>query len=81
MAPSTKNSGSVWTIATIANARPWLIEYCDASAAQAIIMAAAITEAKVKRARISVREEKDVDEAANIRTKATPTTQVIVRPA
>ena len=81
MAPSTKNSGSVWTIATTANARPWLIEYCDASAAQAIIMAAAITEAKVKRARISVREEKDVDEAANIRTKATPTTQVIVRPA
>jgi len=44
-------------------------------------MAAAITEAKVKRARISVREEKDVDEAANIRTKATPTTQVTARPA
>src|SRR3989475_10072336 len=81
MATSTKNSGSVWTIATIDNARPWLIEYCDASAAQAIIMAAAITEAKVKRARISVREEKDVDEAENIRTKATPTTKVIVRTA
>src|SRR5437899_7931021 len=59
MAPSTKNSGSVWTIATTANARPWLIEYCDASAAQAINIAAAITEAKVKKARINVRERSE----------------------
>src|SRR5256885_12799539 len=81
MAAPRKSWGSGWWLQRTANARPWLIEYCDASAAQAIIMAAAITEAKVKRARISVREEKDVDEAANIRTKATPTTQVIVRPA
>jgi len=42
-------------------------------------MAAAITEAKVKKARISVREEKDVDEASKNRTKPTPMMQVIVR--
>ena len=50
IAPSTKNSGRVCTIATIANARPWLIENWEASAAQAIIIAAETTATNVKSA-------------------------------
>jgi hypothetical protein len=48
--PSTKYSGMVWTIATIARARPLLMEDSDASAAHAIRSDAAMTAPKVETA-------------------------------
>src|SRR3989442_10703883 len=43
MVPSTKYSGIVWTIATIARASPLLIENSEASAAHAMRREAAMT--------------------------------------
>ena len=48
MVPSTKYSGIVWTIATIARASPLLIEDSDASAAQAMSNEAAMIAPKVE---------------------------------
>ena len=50
MVPSTKYSGIVWTIATIARASPLLIEDSEASAAQAISNEAAMIEPNVETA-------------------------------
>ena len=72
IAPSTKNSGRVCTMATIASASPWLMENWEASAAQAIIIAAATTEPNVNKANTTVREENEVDEASSKSTTATP---------
>src|SRR6266571_4018328 len=52
--PSTKYSGMVWTIATIARASPLLMETSEASAAQAIRREAAMTAPKVKKATVYV---------------------------
>jgi len=60
MAPSTKNSGSVWTIALLPM-QDLADRVLRCFSGQAIIIAAAITEAKVKKARISVREENDFE--------------------
>src|SRR5712692_1787304 len=54
MVPSTKYSGMVWTIATIARASPLLIENSEASAAQAIRRDAAMTAPNVKKATVYV---------------------------
>jgi len=48
--PSTKYSGIVWTIATIASAKPLLIENSEASAAHAIRREAATTAPNVESA-------------------------------
>src|SRR3989442_7965650 len=54
MVPSTKYSGMVWTIATIARASPLLMENSEASAAQAIRREAAMTAPNVKKATVYV---------------------------
>lgn len=54
MVPSTKYSGMVWTIATMARARPLLIENSEASAAHAIRSEAAMTAPNVKNATATV---------------------------
>src|SRR6266571_9332323 len=54
MVPSTKYSGMVWTIATIARASPLLMENSEASAAQAIRREAAMTAPNVKNATVYV---------------------------
>src|SRR2546425_10221770 len=54
MVPSTKYSGIVWTIATIARASPLLIENSEASAAHAMRREAAMTAPKVKKATVYV---------------------------
>src|SRR2546425_11377159 len=49
MVPSTKYSGIVWTIATIARASPLLIENSEASAAQAMRREAAMRETRANK--------------------------------